>query len=273
MVETRLQPPRLRGNVFPGRVRWHVGMPADWVLVWASGSLAMEQRWGFRAWLPSPRSAVTVAELERWFNASTDSPGAADTSLGLGSRSSELVGWQANLGHITVVHVSERTWLLGCSLILLLLGLGLYLLSSRPRFFGAAVIALAAAIVTVGIVWPNVLSVIIYGVQPGALVLLIVGGFLWLRHRRYRRQLTFMPGFSRLAPGSSVMRAGSSHRPRGEPSTVDAHGMALEMSGSRPGKGPDSRADKGPVSKADKGPGSRADLSSGSRQEPVPREP
>ncbi len=297
ILETRLQPPRLRGNVFPGRVRWQVGMPADWVSIWAGGSFALEQRWGFRAWLPAPRSAVNAADLERWFNANADSPGTAEAGLGLGSRSSELVGWQANLGPLTVVRVSERTWLLACSLVLLLLGLGMYLLSVQPRLFGAAVIVLAVAVVTIGIAWPTVLPVILFGIQPGVLVLLLVGGFLWLRQSRYHRQRTIMPGFSRLAPGSSVMRAGSSHRPRGEPSTVDAHGMALDIAGSRPGKGPDSRTDKGPASKADKGPaskadkgspskadkgpaskpdvgsGSRAELSSGSRQEPVPREP
>lgn len=273
LLETRLQPPRLRGNVFPGRVRWHVGMPADWVPIWASGSFAQEQRWGFRAWLPAPRSAVSAAELERWFNGSADMPGTADTDLGIGSRSSELVGWQANLGPLTVARVSERTWLLACSLILLLLGLGMYLLSAQPRWFGASVIALAAVVVTVGIFWSNVLPVVLFGIQPGVLVLLIVGGFLWLRHNRYHRQRTFMPGFSRLAPGSSVVRPGSSLRPRSEPSTVDAHGMALEIAGSRQDKAAGSKADKGPASKADKGPGSRAELSSGSRQEPVPREP
>jgi hypothetical protein len=103
-----------------------------------------------------------------------------------------------------------------------------------------------------------VLPVVLYGIQPGVLVLVLVGGFLWLRQHRYRRQLVFMPGFSRTSPGSSVMRAGSSHRPRGEPSTVDAHGMALDLAtGSR----------------QEKGPGSRTDLGSGSRQEMAPPKP
>jgi hypothetical protein len=52
-------------------------------------------------------------------------------------------------------------------------------------------------------------------------VLLIVIVVQWLLQRRYRRQLIFMPGFSRVAPGSSIVRGGSSHRRR-DPSTVDA---------------------------------------------------
>jgi hypothetical protein len=58
---------------------------------------------------------------------------------------------------------------------------------------------------------------------------------LWWRQHSYHNQVVFMPGFSRLTPGSSVIRAGSSHRVRGEPSTVDAQlgAVAPEPGGSR----------------------------------------
>jgi hypothetical protein len=255
-LETRFLPPRLRGNVFPGRVRWHMGLPADWVAVHVGGQTTLEQRWGFRAWLPAPRSAVTAPELERWFSASPD-PAPAEANLGLGSRNSELVCWQANLAPVTVAHLSEQTWLLTCSLAILVIGLGLYLLAALPRVFGATVVVLGLAVVLIGILWPSVLPVIAYGCEPGAVVLLLVVSFLWIRQHRYRRQLVFMPGFSRLGPGSSVMHAGSSHRPRGEPSTVDAPlGASALLGGQMPTDAPGSRHDLG-----------------GSRQEAVPRNP
>ena len=42
----------------------------------------------------------------------------------------------------------------------------------------------------------------------------------WMLQRRYHRQVIFMPGFTRLKPGSSLQRTGSRNVPRGQ-STVD----------------------------------------------------
>jgi hypothetical protein len=39
--------------------------------------------------------------------------------------------------------------------------------------------------------------------------------------QRYRRQVIFMPGFTRMKSGSSLLRANSSKRRLGEPSTLD----------------------------------------------------
>src|SRR5262249_11205953 len=101
-VQTTFYPPRLKGNVFQGRVRWYLGLPANWVPVHAD-HVAVEQRWGFRGWVPAPRSAVTAAELERWFTANPDSRGSAvEGGPELGTRSSEVVCWQANLAPLVL---------------------------------------------------------------------------------------------------------------------------------------------------------------------------
>ena len=64
---------------------------------------------------------------------------------------------------------------------------------------------------------------IAYGCQPGAVVMLAVLGLQWLMHRRYRRQIVFLPSFSRSRAGSSLIRKTPSNLPQsGEPSTVDA---------------------------------------------------
>jgi hypothetical protein len=129
-------------------------------------------------------------------------------------------------------------------LALLAIGLLLYFTSSAPRWFAALLVLLGAGVVLAGVFWPSTLPVVVYGCEPGLLVLLLVACSLWWRQSRYRRQVVFMPGFTRVAPGSSVIRttSGSSLRPRGEPSTVDAQlgALAPEASSSRqevaPGK-------------------------------------
>jgi hypothetical protein len=63
---------------------------------------------------------------------------------------------------------------------------------------------------------------IAYGCEPGFVVLLAVLGLQWLMHQRYRRQIVFLPSFSRGPAGSSLIRKTPSSRPpSGEPSTVD----------------------------------------------------
>jgi len=79
---------------------------------------------------------------------------------------------------------------------------------------------LAAGIVVVGILWPGLLPSIVYGCEPGAAVLVFLIALQWTLHERYRRKVVFMPGFTRLKPGSSLVHAGSSNRKR-ELSTVD----------------------------------------------------
>ena len=79
------------------------------------------------------------------------------------------------------------------------------------------------------LLWPGVLAAVAYGCEPGVLVLLLVLGIPWMLHQRYRRQVVFMPGFTRARAGSSLIRnggTGSAPRPRGEPSTVDVPGSA-----------------------------------------------
>ena len=100
------------------------------------------------------------------------------------------------------------------------------------RFLFWSLLITLAAVTAAGLLfWPSGLGAVIYGCEPGLLVVLLVVAVQWALHQRYRRQVVFMPGFSRRKPGSSLSqprepsRAGGSHppsRPRGEPSTVDA---------------------------------------------------
>lgn len=215
-----LVPPRLRGAVLLGRVRWLVALPPEWVAFCPDVRVAVEQGWGWRGNLPAPRPAASAVDLEHWFQADRrDEPGGS-----LSAADVELVAAQATPAPLAVWHVAQQTWLLGCSLAVLALGLGLYFAAWPRGLFWAALLGLGLGLLAVGLFWPGVLPWLAYGCEPGAVVLLLVIGVQWFLQRRYRRQVVFMPGFSRLAPGSSILRgngASSSHRRRGEPSTVD----------------------------------------------------
>src|SRR6185437_6752739 len=111
-------------------------------------------------------------------------------------------------------------WLLVCSLGLLILGLGLYW-SARPQPGGAGqmaswfwpILAVATLGAAVGILfWPTLFWAIVFGCEPGAVVLLLMVGFQWFLHQRYRRQIVFLPSFSRARAGSSLLRKSSLQR-------------------------------------------------------------
>src|SRR5581483_3142440 len=124
-----------------------------------------------------------------------------------------------------------RAWLLVCSLGLFFGGWTLYWLgrqqaSRRSRlgvWFWPVLALVTLSIAVAAMIWPTLLCAIVYGCEPGAVVLLIFIGVQWLMHQHYRRQIVFLPSFSRSRTGSSLIRKSPSHRPQvSEPSTVDA---------------------------------------------------
>jgi hypothetical protein len=218
-----LQPPLLRGNAFLGRVRWQVGLPASWLPLYAGEGITMEQRWGLRGWLPAPRAAVAGADLERWFSADSGTPPSEEDLEAAGTPS--LVGWQTNLRPLRLIHVPQQVWLAACSILVVVLGLGLFFAPLSRGQFWLIVAVISLMVIAVGLWWPSVLPAVIYGGQLGAVVLALVLLLQWMLQNRYRRQVVFMPGFTRLKPGSSLIRGGhstGSNRARREPSTVDA---------------------------------------------------
>jgi hypothetical protein len=218
-LQTTLYPPQLRGGVLLGRVRWLVSLPAEWVAYCPGSRVSVEQHWGLRGYLLGPKAAATALDLERWFNAR------ADTEPEPAAAGGELVCAQAAPEPLMIWHVATQAWVLGCSLLFLALGLLLYFTGLPRGVFWAVILLLGLALLTTGLLWPSLLPLLAYGCEPGVVVLVVVIGAQWFMQRRYRRQVVFMPGFSRLAPGSSIVRTGSNHgssHRRREPSTVDA---------------------------------------------------
>jgi hypothetical protein len=227
---TVLAPPRFLGAVYPGPVRWQVGLGPDRIPVYWGGEAAFDQRWGWRGPLLAPQPAVTGADLERWIGGGAALPGTESVD---GVRWGDLVGWQSGSDPVSLIQLPRQAWLLGCSLALLLVGLGAYFAPWRSALRGVAAVVFGAGAIAAGLWWPTTLAAVLYGIEPGAVVLAAVVAVLWVMQRRYRRQVVFMPGFSRPPAGSSIVRNGSSQRRRVEPSTVDSPAKLPSDIGSR----------------------------------------
>jgi hypothetical protein len=249
-LKSALQPVALPGLMTGLPVRWQIDLPPGSVPVPLEGHASW--RWGRRGWLLAPRPAVNNGDLERWFWGDGD-PRAAVAEED-GRLVPSLVLWGTSLTGMALYHVPEQAWLLGCSLLVLVIGLAIchaaFSDRGRGRLFWLLLALLGLVVAGAGLIWPGLLTAVIYGGQPGLAVLLLVLAVQWLLHERYRRSIIFLPGFRRVRPGSSLMRKGrtevgalpgsargeegrpantaqnnrssSGPRPRGEPSTVDA---------------------------------------------------
>ena len=232
-LRTVLHPPLLRDAPPVVPTRWQVTLPGNRVLLAPESGSGLERTLTRRGWLLAARFNRTDADLERELEDSLPEElrHNAEQREGEARTTPVLVCWQDDVQPIALTHVPQQAWLLVCSLSLLVLGLGLYWTARLPSedtgrmapwFWPLLALAVLAAAVGL-LFWPTIFWAVVYGLEPGAVVLLGVIAFQWLRHRRYRRQIVFLPSFTRGRPGSSLLRKSSSHRPPpGEPSTVDA---------------------------------------------------
>jgi hypothetical protein len=210
--QATLYPPHFRNEVFLGRVRWQVNLVPGQVALVSSKNVEVDYQWSWRNGLCTPEPAWSGEELERWLTGEKN-PAPADSGT--------VIFWRASLSPVRIWHFSRQIWLGLCSGGLLLLGLGLFCCPISRFAFWSFIIFLALGVAALGVLWPSLLPPLAYGLQPGLVVLLLVLAVQWLLHERYRQQLVFMPGFTRLKSKSSLVRASSISRPK-EPSTVDA---------------------------------------------------
>lgn len=208
---TTLQPPRLlRAAAVP--TYWEVSIPPNRVLLAPESAPEVERIWTRRSWLLEA-SVVGPPELQ------------SDNEL-VG-----LVCWQDQGMPIVLTHVPQLAWWLLCSLGMLILGLRLYWTTNLRRndggrlgiWFWPMLAAATLAVAVAALFRPTMLCAIVYGCEPGVVVLLFVVGVQLLMHQRYRRRTVFLPSFSRRRTDSSLIRKSiSPPMQRGEPSTVDA---------------------------------------------------
>jgi hypothetical protein len=205
-----LHPPVLEGQAILGKVLWQVTLPPSTLAVSARGEATTEQRWGWHGGLPALDTALSGAELEQWITGQ-EGPESAPASLLSASNSLEP---------LRIFRVSRAVWFLICSGLVLLPGLLLY--AWPPRALGGLAL-LGVSLIGLGVAgwfWPEILPAVLFGALPGLVLLAVLLALQWMVHQRYRRQLVFMPGFTRVKTGSSLIRPSSVNRNR-EPSTVD----------------------------------------------------
>jgi hypothetical protein len=217
-----LAPPRPVDEAGNIPARWQVTAPPGWIVVSPEPDPGSPQAWGWQRGLLAPRSRLSGADLEAWFDGS-ESAGDPSTREAPAAVPT-LVLWHDAAEPLTLTHLPWRAWLVGCSLALVVLGLVLsrLALSAVPGrsawawAMGGVVVLAGLAVVALA---PGLAAQVAYGCQPGLLVLVLILLAQWMLHERYRRQIIFLPSFSRSRSSSSVLRPGS--KPLGEPSTVD----------------------------------------------------
>jgi hypothetical protein len=213
-------PPLFANAVFVAGIRWQAALPAGVVAIGELGG-HLEYHWDFRNWLLTPEPTVTKDERERWLTGSDR------------TRPISLVLDKASLDPVRIRHFPRQIWFLLSSGLVLAVGLVLGLSSSRFIFWLLVVMVIAVGVAT-SLVWPALIPVFVYGCQPGLVVLLVILAIQWMLQERYRRQVVFMPGFTRLKSNSSLIRSGAG-RSR-EPTTVDSP-AASQSVGTGPTKG------------------------------------
>jgi hypothetical protein len=221
VLQTTLRPPVVRGDSGQVPLRWQVVLPPSWVVL--GPECGEERAWGRRGWWLAPHPALTTRDLEMWFAGNDLSPAVDEEAPATPS----LVVWGVSGETLTVWHAPQWTWIIVCSMALVVLGVA-GLLSVQPgangggsALVGLLTILLTTAAIIAALLWPTLMASVAYACEPGALILLFVALVKGLLHVRYRRQIVFLPSFSRARSGSSLMR-NSAQRPLGEPSTVDA---------------------------------------------------
>lgn len=205
-------PPVVGGDAYVGRVRWQLGFPGAWIGAPLTASQT-DWRWGLSGWLFGPEPSVSNADLENWFNGK-------DTAVG--SWPVSMAFWASGQEQVVVFHMSRQTWLLVCSGLVLVVGLLLVMVPLSRSFLWFLGGLAGMGVLAVSWLWPDTVALLMFGCQPGLLVLIVILAVQWTVRQRYRRQVVFMPGFARLKPGSSLARKqGSGARPR-DPTTADA---------------------------------------------------
>lgn len=218
--EVPFLPPRLRGGAFTGPTRWLVALPPNQAVLSLQTTIGLEQRLTWRNGRFRVQASENLANLERWFNEGIEPPFSSDL-LGWNTTpwvngSPALSGRQTEITPFEVIVIPSLAWILGCSVLTLLLGLVIW---RFPRWlFWTSVVVLSIAGGAITLTWPQVVVQLFAGAQFGLVTLLVVLFLRWSFQVRYRRRITHMTGFTRRPTDSALV---AELAPR-EGTTVDA---------------------------------------------------
>ena len=225
-----LTPPELVGAAYRGPSRWQVFAPPGVVPLDPGGAVLPDGGWAWRNGIYAPAPDADPDDAT-----GPDAAPAWAAAARQSAPAEALSGRQAKAGPVALVRVPRPAWVAGCSMVSLLLILGLARL--RPIRLGPAVAALGVAAAVVAAGWPQPAAEAAAGGQPGtwvaAAVLAGQAGLRWYQ----RRQVTHLPGFTRTRP--AVEANGSAggvlmHGPRSDSAAVP-FGSGSNPSGSARG--------------------------------------
>jgi hypothetical protein len=215
--ELTLPPPRLAGATFRSPARWQVVLPSSVVPLAPGRDLRHDVHWGMRRGLPAPVAAATTEELDQWMADGTD-PDADGEPTAAGAPSGDaLTASQPVLGPVKLYRFGRPRFAAVCSLVVLALGLAVSRL--RPALIGPVlgVVGVVAAVLAAG--WPQPAAQAAAAALPGVIGLAVVLGGLAAVRWYYRRQVTHLPGFTRVPtaapPSAPAIPAGARSSPPG----------------------------------------------------------
>jgi hypothetical protein len=213
LFQGTVAPPVLRRAILLGRARWLLDLPDGMLPVPTSRSCQAEWTWSWQNGLLRPHPTMRGSDLSRWFTG-------RDSDLDAEATDPSILCWQADLAPISFWQISERRWLLVCSIPFLAAGLLLIFAPLSRLVFWGVILCAAAAVGFLCIFRPGLLPALAYGCQPGVPILILMVGVHFLLLLNHRRRVAIAPGFSRPRAGSSLVTATNGNPPR-EPSTVD----------------------------------------------------
>jgi hypothetical protein len=209
--QSKLYPPQFRGRVVPRQTRWQVTLPSAWAGIPDSAATTM-YRWAFRGYLLFPESALTSGDAETWLTGAEPREPEHPVSLTFTRPAYEPT---------QVWHAPRIAWLMACSGAAVFAFLGFFFLAVPHRLYWGAIVLFTLTAVSAAITWPSAVPFVVVGLEPALIVIAVLLAVHWIVHERYRRQVVFIPGFSRTHANSSVVHAGAKPKTR-DLSTIDS---------------------------------------------------
>jgi len=163
-----------------------------------AGAAEPGESWRWQGWLRPPQPIADQLAANRWID--PDGRGSRPESAAAAFSFKQ----RGDLSAPVVLSCSQSLWLLAGSMAVLMLGVIWYYLPTRLGV--VFMVPLLVGFIVLAVVAPQVWVAVIYSAQPGLIVAVLLLGLVWVQQQRWRRRVVMLPGFKRVAPGSSRAR-------------------------------------------------------------------
>lgn len=201
-------PPRIRGATLLAPARCQVALSSGSVPLVFGPSFVPDHRWGWRGGFPAPVAGLASDEMERWFFEGATPPEADPWNV---PSDDAVTGRLFAVETLRVVRVPRVPFIVGCSLLALLLGFGIARL--RPRLVGPAIALLGLSAIAAGTFVPQPAVQFLAASLPGLAALAVALGFGAAVRWIARRRIDYLPTFRRGAVPPPPSGTASNPRP------------------------------------------------------------